>query len=93
MWTISDLDLFILSIWIVYFSAAPVIALSFCVAISTITQSELVLKIEYFIDRNKIIIVVELVDGWKVSVLLALDWLVRISESVREFLSLSGQHV
>jgi hypothetical protein len=42
----------------------------------------------YFIDCYEIIVVVELVNGWELSVPLLSDWHVRISESVAEFLSL-----
>ena len=63
-----------LSPWLVDFDAAPVFTCSFGATISTITQSELVLDIfEYFIDGDKIVFVVELVDGWEVSVLLVRD--------------------
>ena len=42
-----------------------------------------------FNDSDKLVIVVELVDSWELSVLLAaLEWHVRIRESVGKFLSL-----
>ena len=88
VWVIPDLDLADLSLWLVDINAGPVVCFSFCATISTILQSELVLVIiEYFIERNNIVVIIELVDCWEVSVLLALDWQVRIRKSVSEFLS------
>ncbi len=54
--------------------------MTFGATISTIAQNKLVLNIiEYLIDGDKLIIVVELVDGWEVSVLLAWPyWHVRL---------------
>ena len=77
-WVIPNLDLVQLNLWLGELYAGPVVFRSFRATISTITQSELVLTRKYFIDGDKIAFVVELVDGWEVSVLLALDWLVRI---------------
>ena len=75
-WVIPDLDLFDLSLWLADLDAAPVItSFSFCAAIGSIPQSELVLStFGYFIDRDKVVFVVELVDGWEVCVMLALVW-------------------
>ena len=72
---IPDLDLFNLSLWLVDLDAAPVITGSFCATSSTVPQSELVLNSSgYFIDGDKVVVVVELVNGWEVFVLLvALD--------------------
>ena len=76
---IPDLDLVNLSIWVVYFDAGPVVFKSLSATISTIPQSELELtSIGYFIDGDKVVFVVELVDGWEVSVLIAIEWHVRI---------------
>ena len=76
---IPDLDLLELSRRLADFDAAPVVFRSFRATISTITQSELVLNsFEYFIDGDEVVFVVELVNGWEVSVLPNLDWQVRI---------------
>jgi hypothetical protein len=84
-WSIPDLDLLDLSLRLVDFDTGPVVFGSFRATISTITQSELVLVTIYFIDGDNIVFVVEHVDSWEVFVLLALDWQVRISESILEF--------
>jgi hypothetical protein len=87
---IPDLDLGDLSLWLTKFKGGPIVFGSLCATISTILQSELVLNIEYFIDSNKVIVVVELLVGWEVSVLLAaLEWCVRIGISYGELDSLS----
>ena len=91
---IPDLDLVNLSIWVVYFDAGPVVFKSLSATISTIPQSELELtSIGYFIDGDKVVFKVELVNGWEVFVLLALDWHERISESVRKFLDFSRDNM
>ena len=87
---IPDLDLGDLSLWLVDINAGPVVAYTFCATISTILQSELVLIMEYFIERNNIVVIIELVDCWEVSVLLAaIEWPGRSGESVSHFLSLN----
>ena len=80
-----DLDLFNLSQWLVELYAGPVVLVSFGATISTIPQNELVLKyppfslLNTFIDREKVVVIVEPVDGWEVYVLLAaIEWHVRI---------------
>ncbi len=44
------------------------------------------------IDRDQIVIVVELVDGWEVSVLLALEWQERFRVSILVFDALSLEY-
>ncbi len=82
-----DHDLLHLSLWQVEFIANPVVvSQANCTTISSILDSKLELRsIGYLIDSDKIIFVVELVDGWEVFVLVILDWLVRIKESVEQF--------
>ena len=83
---IPDLDLVNLSLWLVDFNAVPVVTHPFGAAIGSIPQSELVLDIVgYFTDGDKIVFVIELVDGWEVSVLLAVDWFVRFCVSPGQF--------
>ena len=72
-WVIADLNFAELSLWRVELKAGPVVFKSFCAAIGSIAQNELVLKTGYFIDRNKVVIEVEFFDGWEVSVLLVTD--------------------
>ena len=74
---IPDLDLLYLSLWLVNWDGFPVVIRPFGAAISSIPQNELVLNIGYFIDGDQVVVIVELVSGWEVSVLLALDWHVR----------------
>ena len=83
---ITDLYLVDLSLWLVFLYAAPIAFGSFCATSRSIPQNELVLtKVGYFIDRNKVVFIVELVDGWEVSVLLAaLDWRIRIRISIQQ---------
>ena len=76
-WVIPDLDLANLSLWLFELYEVP-IALSFRAAISTIPQNKLVRNSGSFIDSDKVVVEVELVDDWKVSVLMAIDWQVRI---------------
>ena len=78
---VPDLDLADLSLWLVDFDAGPVVFRSFRATISTIFHSKLVLtRARHFIERDKVVFVVELVDGWEVSVLLGIgiDWQVRL---------------
>ena len=93
-WVIPDLNLANLSLWLVDLDAGPVVFTSFRATISTILESELILGIEYFIDSDQVVIVVELVNGWEVSVLLvALDWHVRIGLFVHELGALSREYI
>ncbi len=72
---IADLDLAELSLWLADLNVGPLIPLSFCSTICSITQSELELAtIVCLIDSDKIVIVVEIFDGWEVNILLLLDW-------------------
>jgi len=83
---IPELNLTNLSLWLVDLNEGQVVFCYFCAAIDSIFQSELVSTIECFIDGDKIVFVVELVDGWKVSVLLAApDRHVRIRVSPVQF--------
>ena len=85
-WAIPDLDLVDLSFRLVDFDAAPIVSVSFGTAIGSIPQSELILTIVgSFIYGDQVVFGVELVFGWEVSVLLALDWHVRIGVSPRQF--------
>ena len=69
---IPDLDLSNLSLWLKKFNTSPVVLGSVCTTISTIPQNKLVLNFTgYFIDCDQVVFVVELADGWEVSVLLA----------------------
>ncbi len=86
---IPDLDLLDLHLLPADLKEGPVVALSLTATISSVRKGELVLAlVGYFIHSDKVVIVVELLNGWEVSVLLFLDWIVRITESVGEFLSL-----
>jgi hypothetical protein len=83
-----------LGLWWTEFDKAPVVVISFratfyfgprftlCfeATINTITECKLVLMmIRYFIHRDNMIVVIELVDCWEVYVLgIFLDWRVRI---------------
>ena len=79
---IHDLDLVNLSLWLIEFNAGPVALISFCATKGSIPQSEPVLRtIGYFIESDKVIVVVELIDGWEVSVLLTPYWKVRFRVS------------
>ena len=63
---IPDLDLSNLSLWLQKLNTGAVIFGSVCATISTIPQSELELNvIGYFIDRDNVVFVVELVAGWE----------------------------
>ena len=54
--------------------AGPVVCVCLRVTICTILQSEIELTIvAYFFDSDKVVVVVEFVDGWEVPVLLAHD--------------------
>ena len=66
VWVIPDLDLGKLSMWLVGFNGAPFVS---C-ATTGIN--------EYLIERDQVNIIVEPADGYEVSVLLLLDWQVRI---------------
>ncbi len=69
-WAIPDLDLANQSLWLNEWKEAPVFASTLSVTINSIPQIKLKLKtIDSLIDGNKIIGVVELFDGWEVSVL------------------------
>ena len=77
VWAIADLDFGDLSLRLAVLKAAPVAAVALCAAIGAVLQTELVLNIEYFIDCDQPVVVVELVDCRKVLVLLFFDWQVR----------------
>ncbi len=84
-WVIADLDFGDLSLRLAVLKAAPVAAVALGAAIGAVLQTELVLKIEYFIDCNQPVVVVELCDCRKVLVLLFFYWQVRIGFFDREF--------
>ena len=83
-WPIADLDFGDLSLRLAVLKAAPVAAATLGAAIGAVLQTELVLNIEYFIDCNQPVVVVELADCRKVLVLLFFDWHVRIGFFYRE---------
>ncbi len=58
----------------------PVVAISPTATIGSVGKNELVLdSVGYlFIHSDEVVIVAELLDGWEVSVLMLLDWQVRI---------------
>ena len=82
---IPDIDLSNLSLWLADLDAGPFVTCSIRATIITFTQNELVLVIEYFIERDQVVFVVELVAGWEVFVLSKVsDWPVRIRVSPDE---------
>ena len=80
MTEVPDLDLAELSVWLADFNAVPLLLISFRATIGSIAQRELPLDITIgdLIERDNIVVVVELVDGWEVSYLLVLDLPVRL---------------
>ena len=83
---ITDFDLANLSLWLVNLNAAPVVFWSLSATICSIPERELVLIISvYFVDCDKIVVVIELFDGWEVHVMLALPWHVWLWVSPAEF--------
>ena len=62
------------------------VAGSHTVIISSVRKSKLKHStIEYFIDSHEIVIVIELLDGWEVSVRLAVfEWFVKIRVSLKQ---------
>ena len=97
IWVKPDLDLADLCLWLADLKTGPVVLRLPSATISTILQSELEVKLVIclqFTDSDKVVIVVELFSGREVFVLTAtLEWQVRISESVREFLSLLWDNI
>ncbi len=75
VWIIPDLDPANLSLRHVDLKATPYVGKCLCTTISTIPQDELVLITitVSLVYGDKVIIVVELVYGWEVSVLRALE--------------------
>ena len=67
---ITDLDLWELSYWLAEFMGGPVVLWSHrAPLICSVRKGELELKvIAYVIDRDKVVIVVEFVYGWEVSI-------------------------
>ena len=67
-------DLYPLKMWLACLNAGPGLsAWPFCATSSTISQGKLVLNtVGNLIDNDKIVVKVELFDGWKVSLLRAL---------------------
>ena len=73
---IPDIDLCELSLWLADLKGGPVVAVSLSATISSVRKGELVLSIAgwlQFNDSHEVVIVVELVNSWKVTVLLLLD--------------------
>ena len=81
--------------WLVDINAAPVVVRSLSGTVSTILESELVLiHVGYLIHSDKLVIVVELVDGWEVSVLLfAIVMTIRMRESEAKYGKLILQYI
>ena len=76
---VPELNLAELSLWVIYLKTVRGVCGSLRATASTIIQSELVLSIAgYMIHSDQKIIVVELFDAWKVSVLVALDRIERL---------------
>ena len=94
---ISDLDLTNLSLWLVDLDQNPVVLSSLRATINTITESKLVLDTVawlQFIDSDKRVVIIELVDGWEVFVLVAaLERHVRIGFFVHELDALSLNNI
>jgi hypothetical protein len=89
-WPIADLDLGDLSLWLLDIQAAPIVFESSSGTTSAVSQNELILAVEYFINSDQLVVVVELIDRREVSVLLAVfEWHVRITESALEFVSIA----
>ena len=76
-------------------NAAPVVVRSLSGTVSTILEGELVLiHVGYLIHSDKLVIVVELVDGWEVSVLLfAKVMTIRMRESEAKYGKLILQYI
>ena len=86
-----DLDLLELSLWLADLKGDPVVAWSLQATIISVRKIELDLSLSGWLQFNytdKVVIVAELLDGWEVSVLLFLDWHVRIWVSHKRFGSL-----
>ncbi len=81
VWAVPNLNLTDLSLLLININAGPVVFSPFSAAISTIPKGELVLP-RLFIDSNKVVVVVELVNCWEVSVLLVFVWPLRFWVSV-----------
>ena len=76
---IPEFNLAELSLRVIYLKTVRGVCGFLSATASTILQSELVLSIAgYMIHSDKKIIVVELFDAWKVSVLVALDRIERL---------------
>jgi hypothetical protein len=90
VWVMPDLDLGDLSLLLAELGVYPVVFGSLSAAICTIPHSELVLNsVVDFINGDKVVVVAELVGGWELSVLLALEWPGRIRESRQELTGLN----
>jgi hypothetical protein len=79
-----------LHLWLADLKGGPVVVWIPTATICSVQKSELVLIqiVIIFIDRDEVVVVAELFDGWEVSVLLKVpEWHVRIRESEGEFLS------
>ncbi len=79
-----DLDLLELSLWLADLKGGPVVAWSLQATISSVRKIELDQSLSGWLQFNytdKVVIVAELLDGREVSVLIFLDWHVRIGVS------------
>ncbi len=74
---IPDLDLFDLSLWLAALKAGPVVVCSLTATVGSVRESEFELTTEasvQFKDSDEVVVVAELVNSWKVSVLFLLEW-------------------
>ena len=82
---ISHFNLLNLSLWLFEINTGPIVMLAISVTVTSITQYELILYIQYFINLSEILIVAQLVRGRELSILNTFDWLVCCGQSILEF--------
>ncbi len=86
---INDLDLLELHLWLADLIGGRVVEKYLKSTIGSVQKSESELRIVIsFSDRDEVVIVVELLNGWEMCVLILLDWPVGIRVSPKQFVGI-----